>query len=179
MPGIATLGKHFFLIFNRFGRKSRLLKSNRRYPDQANTAVKNAPLISCTGNAHARGRPTSLVVGRIILSGLGRRCRLPALHVRPAVALWGEFAFLARIRRDDHSATGGQTENQLSIRRDPNHPRVPRSPSAWRRLRVPLVKKRLPSSGPVRCQSGGSITLSRRTRLVGDRRLWRNVGLRG
>ncbi len=149
MPGIATLGKHFFLIFNRFGRKSRLLKSNRRYPDQANTAVKNAPLISCTGNAHARGRPTSLVVGRIILSGLGRRCRLPALHVRPAVALWGELAFLTRIRRDDYSAAGGQTENQFSVRRDPNHPRAPRSPSTWRRLRVPLVKKRLPSRRPI------------------------------
>ena len=42
MPGIVTLGKLIFHIFNRFGRKSLLLKSNRRYLDQANTAVKRA-----------------------------------------------------------------------------------------------------------------------------------------
>jgi hypothetical protein len=107
MPGIAMLGK---LIFKRFAGRSPL-KRIRRYPDEANTAVKCAGYFRATLTLSARGRPASLVVPRIILSGLGRRCRLPALHVRPAVALWGELAFLTRIRRNDHSAAGRQTEN--------------------------------------------------------------------
>src|SRR5947208_5097946 len=120
----------------------------------------------------------ALIVGKIIELRRRRRNSLPALHVETSLASWRNLIFI-RVGRNDRSAAGGQTENQFSIRRDANHPRVPRSPSACRRLRVPLVKKRLPSASPVRCQSGGSITLSRRTRLVGDRRLWRNVGLRG
>src|SRR5207247_3058946 len=93
--------------------------------------------------------PRPLVVGRIILSELGLWSGLPALHVASAVALWDEFAFALRIRRDDHSAAGGQTENQFSIRRNANHPCPRRSASAPRQLRVPLVKKRLPSPRPV------------------------------
>src|SRR5207245_11593354 len=92
--------------------------------------------------------PAWLVVGRITLFELGLRPGLPALHVASAVALWDEFAFAVRIWRDDHSAAGGQTENQFSIRRDANHPCPRRSPSAPRQLRVPQVKKRLPSPRP-------------------------------
>jgi len=48
MPGIVTLGKLIFHIVNRFGRKSLLLKSNRRYLDEANAAVKTRRLFSGT-----------------------------------------------------------------------------------------------------------------------------------
>ena len=53
------------------------------------------------------GARLCLVVGRITLFELGLRSGLPALHVASAVALWDEFAFAVRIRRDDHSAAGG------------------------------------------------------------------------
>ena len=90
------------------------------------------------------GPSLSLVVGRIVGRKGGGRCDLPPVDVGAAVALRHEFVFV-RIRRDDHSAAGGQTENQSSIRGDANHSCARRPPSAWRRLRILLVKKRLRS----------------------------------
>ena len=63
MPGIAALGKLIFLIFNRFGRKSLLLKSNRRYPDEASTAVKTRRLFSWHVSQRSRAWPAH-VTGR-------------------------------------------------------------------------------------------------------------------
>ena len=138
MSGIAMLGKHFF---KKIQQKLSLLPKR---------------------NSDTRSRLLSmaLIVGKIVELRRRRRNSLPALHVETALASWRNLV-LIRVGRDDHSAAGRQTENQFSIRRDANHPRVPRSPSAWRRLRVPLVKKRLPSPRPICCQSSGFFSLSR------------------
>src|SRR5437773_6069121 len=177
MPEIAGFGKHFY--FTRLGTKRvSPQKSNGRSHGRNDKAAETRRYLPNRSTSRAcSSRP--LVVGRIILSELGLWSGLPALHVASAVALWDEFAFALRIRRDDHSAAGGQTENQFSIRRNANHPCPRRSASAPRQLRVPLVKKRLPSPRPVRCQSSSIFFLSRRRRVAGGTRLWRNAGLSG
>jgi hypothetical protein len=97
----------------------------QRYTEGANNEANKSHI-----NALARAPSTLLVRGGFV----GRK---------PAVASWHKFIFV-RIRRDDHSAAGGQTENQFSIGRDSNHSRTCPSPPTCTRLRVPLTREGLP-----------------------------------
>ena len=107
MPEIATFGKRFCFYFYKTWEKT---ESNGRSTDEVNKAAETRRLSSQQVNLSRAARVCArlcLVVGRITLSELGLRSGLPALHVASAVALWDEFAFAVRIRRDDHSAAGG------------------------------------------------------------------------
>jgi hypothetical protein len=98
MPGIAVLGKLFFVIFlKRLSReKSRFFRKATGDTFHDATVWRECP-------------PTRLVVRKIIRRKSRRGSEhLIALSENAAVASWHEFAFV-RVRRDYRPAAGGQT----------------------------------------------------------------------
>jgi hypothetical protein len=123
MPGTETLGKLFFkLFFERFGSQNSLQpksKQTRQTPwNRSVYRLKASPSRACL-------RGGALVVRRIIRrKRLRRRGEFVARlrHKVAAAPTRSEFVLTFRTGRDDHSAAGGRTENQSSIRRDANNP---------------------------------------------------------
>ena len=111
MPEIATFGKRFYFYKSLGAKKVFCQKNNGRSTDEVNKAAETRRLIFPTSQPLARRAsvppqvPSRWEDNPLRTGAAGPGCR--ALHVASAVALWDQFAFAVRIRRDDHSAAGG------------------------------------------------------------------------